>query len=395
MSALDKAFLRAYTKQTAAPAYLPDPPATGLPPGAYFEDVDTGMPMLVTQPYSDDTHHRFDAAHRSAEAAVGQPHAAFPGAAEYEGPAIVGSYYDPTTQALLSGNASPAEIAEEMAGEEIPQPDAAPAAAIDQPEPSPPAAVGESRQTVRKPDETRASAPLKLPSVFLPPEEFDDAAAFSPDWEVDRFAWPELCERLLDAESRYFRHVGERLKAATDESHHVVMVSGCRRGEGRTTLALCLARSAAAAGVEVALVDADWQNPQIGSRLGMETPCGWTEVLAGKAPLNEAAVASVEDRLTLFPLKTPGESPIQDGQRRLSQIVSRISAHFPLVIMDTGPLGGEDHPPFADEDECPVDAAIVVRDLRYTTEKKALATAGRLQQSGIAAVGIAENFETR
>ncbi|MCL4203241.1 MAG: hypothetical protein KJ000_12125 [Pirellulaceae bacterium] len=395
MSALDKAFLRAYTKQSAAPAYPLDPPAKGLPPGAYLEDADTGSPMLVTQPYSDDTYHRFDAAHRSAETAVGRSHLAFPGPAEYADPAIVGAYYDPTAQALLSGSPSSAEIAAEVSEVPIEEPAAEPAAALDHPGPLRSATIGKNPPAAPKADETRPPAPLKLPSVFLAPEEFDEPAAFTPDWEVDRFAWPELCERLLDAESRYFHHVGERLKAATDESHQVVMVSGCRRGEGRTTLALCLARSAAAAGVDVALVDADWQNPQLGSRLGMETPCGWTEVLAGKAPLNEAAVASVEDRLTLFPLKSPGEPPIQDGPRRLSQIVTKISAHFPLVIMDTGPLGGEDHPLFADGDECPVDAAIVVRDLRFTTEKKALATAGRLQQSGIAAVGIAENFESR
>jgi MinD-like ATPase involved in chromosome partitioning or flagellar assembly len=143
------------------------------------------------------------------------------------------------------------------------------------------------------------------------------------------------------------------------------------------------------------VVDADWQNPQVGARLGMETPCGWTEVLTGKAPLNEAAVASVEDRLTLFPLKPSGETAAEAGDRRLTRILNRIAKHYPLVIVDAGPLGSEDQPPFAGEDNCPVDAAIVVRDLRYTTEKKALATAQRLQQSGIAAVGIAENFEAR
>ena len=73
----------------------------------------------------------------------------------------------------------------------------------------------------------------------------------------------------------------------------MVMITGARRGEGRTTLALCLARCAAQAGVSTALVDADLKNPQLGSRLGMETPCGWLQVVAGKAPLSEAAVSSL------------------------------------------------------------------------------------------------------
>jgi Mrp family chromosome partitioning ATPase len=63
-----------------------------------------------------------------------------------------------------------------------------------------------------------------------------------------------------------------------------------------------------------------------------------------------------------------------------------------LVIVDVGPLGAEDRNPFAGVDGCPVNAAIVVRDLRFTSERKALATAEQLQQSGISAVGVAENF---
>jgi Mrp family chromosome partitioning ATPase len=245
------------------------------------------------------------------------------------------------------------------------------------------------------PQPSPASASLKMTSVFLTPDDPDEADSFSPDWEVDRFTWPDLCGRLLDAQRRYFRHVGEQLKAATDQSHHVVMVSGCRRGEGRTTLALCLAHSAAAAGVDVAVVDADWQNPQIGTRLGMEMPCGWTDALAGKKSLNEAAVTSIEDRLTLFPLRIPNESPVRLGDHRPSQVLRKIAARFPLVIIDASPLGSDDGSLFAGEEDCFVDAAIVVRDVRHTSEEEVLVTARRLQHSGIAAVGIAENFESK
>jgi hypothetical protein len=57
-----------------------------------------------------------------------------------------------------------------------------------------------------------------------------------------------------------------------------------------------------------------------------------------------------------------------------------------------GPLGAEERHPFAGDDVCPVNAAIVVRDLRYATERKAIATAQQLERTGIPAVGIAENF---
>jgi Mrp family chromosome partitioning ATPase len=240
---------------------------------------------------------------------------------------------------------------------------------------------------------------LELPSLFQPledeihPDPLDaDSGDFSPEWEVDRFAWPQICERLLETQSRYFSHVGQRLMAATEENHHVIMISGSRRGEGRTTLAMCLARCATQAGVEVALVDADIQNPELGASLGMETPCSWLEVFAGTAALNEVAVASIEDHLTLIPLSGSEHAEIAAGDRRLISLLRKISAHFPLVVVDAGPVSSWESHLFDGDEVCPVDTAIVVRDLRNTSEQEAMATAQGLQRSGIQAVGVAENF---
>jgi Mrp family chromosome partitioning ATPase len=220
----------------------------------------------------------------------------------------------------------------------------------------------------------------------------DETATFTPDWEVDRFVWPPICEELIEAQSRYFQHVGTRLMAATEDSDHVIMISGSRRGEGRSTLAMCLARCAAEAGIQVALIDADLGNAQLGSRLGIETPGSWLEAVVAHSSLQEAAVTSVEDRLTLFPLTGKESVDISPGDGRLIMFVRRISAHYPLVIIDTGPLGPDETQLFESESACPIDTAIVVRDLRSTGEQAALATAERLQLGGVQAVGIAENF---
>jgi Mrp family chromosome partitioning ATPase len=236
---------------------------------------------------------------------------------------------------------------------------------------------------------------LKLRAIFATADGDSAAAAdpaFSPDWEVDRLAWPPICERLLETEQRYFHSVGQRLKAATQDGHHVVLITGARRGEGRTTLALCLARCAAEAGVPTALLDADLKNPQIGSRLGIETPCGWREVVTGKAPLSEAAVSSLEDHLTLFPLTSAEAAEVTAGDPACVAVLQGIARHYPLVIVDMGPLGSDGAHLFATDEACPIDTAIVVRDLRNTTEKKAVATAESLLRGGVPAVGIAENF---
>jgi Mrp family chromosome partitioning ATPase len=239
-----------------------------------------------------------------------------------------------------------------------------------------------------------SEAPSELPSLLaladLPVDQ-EFAQAFAPDWEVDRLAWPAICERLLESEARYFGSVGQRLKEATRDSHHVMLISGTRRGEGRTTLALCLARCAAEAGIAVAVVDADLENPQLGSRLGIEPSCSWLQVVAGKSPLNEAAVLSLADGLTVFPL-TGWEDALPRGDPRCCTVLQAIAAHFPLVIVDTGPLAADGQHLFSTADDSPIDTAIVVRDLRHTTEKRTLAAAALLQRGSVPAVGIAENF---
>ncbi|TVS11575.1 MAG: hypothetical protein EA424_23635 [Planctomycetaceae bacterium] len=363
MESLDQVFLKAYAKQTIALTDLPDPPEVkpGLEAKTPSSDAATEPPE--TRPGGSEkretteavescvraNRRRMDPAHTTGDNATGPPHTSFS------------------------------------------VPEAKPCSAPDA------KSQDASSDAARGPD-AKATASISMLKLATPPpstEELDVGDDFSPDWELDRFVWPDLCLHLLATEHRYFQLVGEQLKAATDQSHHVVMVSGCRRGEGRTTLALCLARSAAAAGVDVAVVDADWQNPQLGTRLGLEPPCGWTEVLAGKATLNEAAVTSVEDRLTLFPLNGPGSVPLASKQRRPSQVMRAISARFPLVIIDAGPWDDQDPLTVADDQDCLVDAAIVVRDLRRTEQEEAVRTARRLQANGITAVGIAENFESK
>src|SRR5207245_8816655 len=77
-------------------------------------------------------------------------------------------------------------------------------------------------------------------------------------WEVDRFHWPRTCEKLLTDDAGYLSRDGEKLIAAIDDGLRVLAITGSRRGEGRTTLALCLARAAAKSGIQTAVMDADF-----------------------------------------------------------------------------------------------------------------------------------------
>jgi hypothetical protein len=102
--------------------------------------------------------------------------------------------------------------------------DAAPVAAADR---SPPAT-------------TVAAATPPLPEVWQPPDPGPSAP---------------LVDRLLHAAPRSWETIARRVEDAHRDGAGVVAVAGGRRGEGRTTVVECLARTLAARGRRVEIVD--------------------------------------------------------------------------------------------------------------------------------------------
>src|SRR4029453_13929398 len=122
-----------------------------------------------------------------------------------------------------------------------------------------------------------------------------------PLWEVDRFQWPITVERLVSDKDGYFAQASGRLPPPVHDGLRTLAVSGSRRGEGRTTLALALARCAAKGGIQVAVIDADFARPQLAARLGLEANHGWQDTAPGRVPLSEAAGRSLADNITILP----------------------------------------------------------------------------------------------
>jgi Mrp family chromosome partitioning ATPase len=216
-----------------------------------------------------------------------------------------------------------------------------------------------------------------------------------PLWEVDRFQWPRTCEKLLSDENGYFAQAGEKLLAAVQDGLRVLAITGSRRGEGRTTIALCLARAAAAAGVQVAVMDGDFARPQLASKVGLEIAHGWQDAALGNIPLSEAAVKSLADNITILPLEPSVTTRgLSLADPRVTATLRAAAATFDLLIVDLGPLGPGETLQFPEGESCPLEAAIVVHDTRFGTSAQSQALGVQLQEAGIEAVGIAENFLT-
>jgi len=214
-----------------------------------------------------------------------------------------------------------------------------------------------------------------------------------PQWEIDKFHWPRTCEKLFADEQGYLAKAGDKLQAAMQDGLKVLAITGSRRGEGRSTLALCLARAAAKAGIQTAVMDADFARPQLASKVGLEIAHGWQEAALGTIPLSEAAVKSIADQITLLPLESSAATRVLSlADPRVTATIRAASATFELLILDLGPLGAGAEVAFPPGENCPLDAAIVVRDLRFATAAESEAIGHTLQDAGVEAVGIAENF---
>lgn len=268
-------------------------------------------------------------------------------------------------------------------------------------EPQQPEVIATSEAETTSADEIELAEELQLaeevatpPSMPLVEEPTIHAPRTCiPLWAVDRFDWPTVCEKLLRSDNSYFSEAGEKLRIAVRDGLKTLGITGSRRGEGRSTLALCLARAAASSGIQVAIVDADFTRPQLAGMLGLEVAYGWQDAATGQIPLSEAAIKSKQDRITVLPLEVSSAAdPLSLGDPRVTATFRALAATFDLVIIDMPPIAMGDEPLFPADETCPMDAMIVVRDTRYATTSESHAIGDRLYACGAEAVGIAENF---
>jgi Mrp family chromosome partitioning ATPase len=260
--------------------------------------------------------------------------------------------------------------------------------------PSSPVSAGDGASIERAHDQpTGETVPADTTATLTQTQSSSNRKAAA--WEVDRFSWSRTVRNLYEKEAAYFRHAGKKLKDASREGLTRLAITASEPGEGCTTLAICLARAAAAAGARVALMDANLQKPELSELFGLDFANSWHEALDGKSPLSEASVVSLADELTLIPLAfNPKQTPLSLDDPRLVRLLSEARDAFDLILIDLGvSLTGLIEPSVSDQ-PCGFDAAIVVRDVRRVSEQRTLETVAKLKNRGIDAVGIAENFRT-
>ena len=124
-----------------------------------------------------------------------------------------------------------------------------------------------------------------------------------------------------------------------DTPPRIVVVTGATRGEGSTVLAVNLAVALAQAGVRTLLIDADVRSPSVARYLGLPPGVGLTDVLAGRASVEDAVRPWGEDSLTVLAAgSVPLDPSALHDSPSLRTLVDRLKGSHDVVIIDAPAL---------------------------------------------------------
>ncbi|OCQ92138.1 capsular biosynthesis protein [Oscillatoriales cyanobacterium USR001] len=161
-------------------------------------------------------------------------------------------------------------------------------------------------------------------------------------------------------------------------------------GDGKSTVALHLAQTAAAVGQRVLLVDADLRYPQLHLKLGLPNIRGLSDAISSDLSLNDAIQRSpLEDNLFVLTAGHIPSDPIKLlSSKKMQYLMEQFQAFFDLVIYDTPPLVG-----LADGHllGAHTDGTMMVMQLGQTDRSQVSKALDELKISGASLLGIVAN----
>ncbi len=205
--------------------------------------------------------------------------------------------------------------------------------------------------------------------------------------------WPSICDTLLAQYGDRFDRMVLELSREAGNGFNTIAITGIHRGEGRTTLALCLARRLAAGCAKVAVVDADFLNGSLAAQLHIDVDRGWEAVLDDSEALWDMMIESAADGLAILPLgRSLGHYELP-AAFRVASALGQLAEHYDIVLVDAGPLNAET--PASQwllEPENNVDSVILANDVRSTKAHQLAAGCVQLAEVHCRQLGIAEIF---
>ncbi|MGA2488522.1 MAG: polysaccharide biosynthesis tyrosine autokinase, partial [Roseiarcus sp.] len=130
--------------------------------------------------------------------------------------------------------------------------------------------------------------------------------------------------------------------AMSDVDHppRVLQLTSTLPGEGKSTIAMTIAASAAQSGLKTLLVDADLRHPSASRYFKTEKRVGLVDYLVGAAELKDALVFNEGLRLYVLPSGAKTQNPPDLlGSERFKAMIETLRNDFDLIVLDTPPMG--------------------------------------------------------
>ena len=135
-----------------------------------------------------------------------------------------------------------------------------------------------------------------------------------------------------------FRTIHTGLQLGGANGRRSIAVCSALQTEGKTTVAICLARSAAMAGLRVVLVDCDARRPAASGALSAHVEIGLVDVLAGGVPFRDALQRDTPSGAWFLAQSSGRPTPSEAvGSQRMAALVAQLRQEFDLVILDSPP----------------------------------------------------------
>lgn len=125
-----------------------------------------------------------------------------------------------------------------------------------------------------------------------------------------------------------------------DKPPKVVVVTSSVPGEGKTTLAVSLARTAARGGFKAVVVDGDLRQPNVARMAGMRpNGSGLIEALMEAAPLADALYKDPMSDARVIPCNHTPASPTDVlASHAMQNLILKLRDEFDVVVIDSAPL---------------------------------------------------------
>lgn len=123
-----------------------------------------------------------------------------------------------------------------------------------------------------------------------------------------------------------------------------LVVTSALAGEGKSTLSLAIAMSAARLNKRVLLIDADLRRPSLHKLLNLPNAQGLSSFLQSDIPIPELANAQTASARSNLAVITAGPSPADPAKllssNRMKELIKSFESHYDLVMVDAPPVIG-------------------------------------------------------